>query len=62
MTSDRPYRSAMTVDDACREIARGSGTQFDPHVVDAFLAIPVERLRRIQDSAPHADRLAVAIG
>lgn len=30
MTSDRPYRSAMSVEAACEEIRRGAGTQFDP--------------------------------
>jgi putative nucleotidyltransferase with HDIG domain len=59
MTSDRPYRSAMSVEEARREVDSCRGTQFDPRVVDAFLAIPLERLREIQDSAPHADRLAV---
>ena len=36
MTSDRPYRSAMTHEDASRELAGGAGSQFDPAVVDAF--------------------------
>jgi putative nucleotidyltransferase with HDIG domain len=30
MTSDRAYRKAMSRDDACAEIDRGAGTQFDP--------------------------------
>ena len=37
MTSRRPYREAMTRDDALEEIMRNSGTQFDPGVVSAFL-------------------------
>jgi ribonuclease P protein subunit RPR2 len=37
MTSDRPYRTAMPVDRALEELRGGSGTQFDPDVVDAFL-------------------------
>ncbi|MBN2244057.1 MAG: response regulator [Acidobacteria bacterium] len=40
MTSDRPYRKALSFDVALDEIRAGSGTQFDPHVVEAFLAIP----------------------
>jgi HD-GYP domain-containing protein (c-di-GMP phosphodiesterase class II) len=36
MTSDRPYRKAMPVEDAIAEINRFSGIQFDPQVVDAF--------------------------
>ena len=30
MTSDRPYRKAISVEAACEEIERCSGTQFDP--------------------------------
>lgn len=37
MRSDRPYRRAMPPDKAAEEIRHGSGTQFDPAVVDAFL-------------------------
>jgi HD-GYP domain-containing protein (c-di-GMP phosphodiesterase class II) len=39
ITSDRPYRSGKTYADACREIKAYAGSQFDPAVVDAFLAI-----------------------
>lgn len=37
MTSDRPYRTAMSSSAAIDEIRRNSGVQFDPHVVTAFL-------------------------
>jgi HD-GYP domain-containing protein (c-di-GMP phosphodiesterase class II) len=37
MTADRPYRRAMTASDALDEIQAGSGSQFDPEVVRAFL-------------------------
>ena len=30
MTSDRPYRSALSAERACDEILRCAGTQFDP--------------------------------
>jgi putative nucleotidyltransferase with HDIG domain len=40
ITSDRPYRQARSFDAARDEIVRCSGTQFDPHVVNAFLQIP----------------------
>lgn len=39
MTSDRPYRPAMTVEEALQEIRRCTGTQFDPVVASAFLRI-----------------------
>ncbi|HEX5369910.1 MAG TPA: HD-GYP domain-containing protein [Dehalococcoidia bacterium] len=39
MTSDRPYRRALTTLDALNEILKNSGSQFDPQVVEAFLDI-----------------------
>jgi HD-GYP domain-containing protein (c-di-GMP phosphodiesterase class II) len=38
MISDRPYRNALSCDEAVSEVRRCSGTQFDPEIVDAFLA------------------------
>ena len=38
MTSDRPYRKAMPVPAALAELRRHAGTQFDPAVVDVFVA------------------------
>ena len=38
LTSDRPYRKAMSPFDAKDIILKGTGTDFDPHVVDAFMA------------------------
>src|SRR4029078_9929533 len=36
MTNDRPYRRAVSLDEAWSEILRHSGTQFDPAVVEGF--------------------------
>jgi HD-GYP domain-containing protein (c-di-GMP phosphodiesterase class II) len=38
MTSARPYRGAMSHEDAVQELRRNSGTQFDPATVAAFEA------------------------
>src|SRR3712207_2827164 len=38
MTADRPYRRALPAEHAVEELRKGVGTQFDPHVVEAFLA------------------------
>jgi HD-GYP domain-containing protein (c-di-GMP phosphodiesterase class II) len=38
MTSPRPYRGPLTVEDAVEEVERCAGTQFDPEVAAAFLA------------------------
>jgi putative nucleotidyltransferase with HDIG domain len=51
MTSDRPYRKRMPYADARNEIARCAGTQFDPMVVEAFLAIPQEVWEEVQRRA-----------
>lgn len=37
MTSTRPYRQALTYEEAIEEIAAHRGTQFDPQMVDALL-------------------------
>jgi response regulator RpfG family c-di-GMP phosphodiesterase len=40
ITSNRPYRIARPFADAASEIVRLRGSQFDPRVVEAFLAVP----------------------
>ncbi|HEY5032780.1 MAG TPA: HD-GYP domain-containing protein [Actinomycetes bacterium] len=44
MTAARAYKKAMATRDARAELARCAGTQFDPQLVRAFLAIPLPRL------------------
>jgi HD-GYP domain-containing protein (c-di-GMP phosphodiesterase class II) len=39
MTTDRPYRKAMSEVEALAELQRCAGTQFDPAVVDALVAV-----------------------
>ncbi|MEP6892839.1 MAG: HD domain-containing phosphohydrolase [Gaiellaceae bacterium] len=39
MTSDRPYRSRLSHDEACRRLRLESGSQFDPAIVASFLAL-----------------------
>ena len=38
LISDRPYKKAWTVDDSYQYIINGSGTAFDPIVIEAFIA------------------------
>jgi response regulator RpfG family c-di-GMP phosphodiesterase len=38
MTTDRPYRKALSHDKALEEIRRNAGSQFDPEVVEVFLS------------------------
>ena len=39
MTSDRPYRAALSLEEAVAELRRHAGTQFDPRVIEALLAV-----------------------
>lgn len=39
MTTDRPYRRALAADDAREVLRTERGAQFDPRVVDTFLAV-----------------------
>jgi putative nucleotidyltransferase with HDIG domain len=49
LTNDRPYREAVDIDQAKKEIQAASGTHFDPRVVAAFLSVPNEEWERIAD-------------
>ena len=53
MTNERPYRGALSWDEATDEILSGSGSQFDPRVVAAFAARE-GRLRRISEELAEA--------
>jgi putative nucleotidyltransferase with HDIG domain len=39
MTTDRPYRKALSMEEAIKELKRCSGTQFDPQIVGIFLSV-----------------------
>jgi HD-GYP domain-containing protein (c-di-GMP phosphodiesterase class II) len=39
MTSERPFRSALTQEEALAEIQRNAGTQFHPTIAKAFVAV-----------------------
>ena len=39
MTTDRPYREALSVEEAFRRLVSAAGTQFDPGVVDVCLRV-----------------------
>jgi HD-GYP domain-containing protein (c-di-GMP phosphodiesterase class II) len=39
MTSDRPYRQALTREQALAEVERCAGTQFDPEIARIFLEV-----------------------
>jgi HD-GYP domain-containing protein (c-di-GMP phosphodiesterase class II) len=37
MTTDRPYRSGMSSDEAISILINGSGSQWDPEIVDVLV-------------------------
>ena len=51
MTSDRPYRQAMPMEDALAEIRRNAGIQFDPEIVESFIRV-IERLHPAEPAEP----------
>jgi diguanylate cyclase (GGDEF)-like protein len=55
MTTDRPYRKRLPDEEACRRLREAAGTQFDPTVVDVFLALQGETW---QPAPPAEQRLA----
>ena len=63
LTSDRPYRQAMSVAEATEIIEREAGRQFDPAVVSAFkarLASIVAILRKERaKSTPQLDEIVL---
>jgi HD-GYP domain-containing protein (c-di-GMP phosphodiesterase class II) len=64
MTSTRTYRKAMPLEVALADIRRCSGTQFDPALAEAFLSIPVEKMRdmlRLQDVANQIEQRAAEL-
>ena len=65
MTVDRPYSRAIPFEDARNEIRRCAGTQFDPSVVETFLAIPAEIFAAIRrggsDAGVARDETAAAV-
>lgn len=47
LTSERPYRSPLTYEEAIAEIREMGGSHFDPVIVDTFMSIEPEQLQRI---------------
>ena len=51
ITTDRPYRPAVSFAEARVEIAKMGGTQFDPEVVGAFQRVSDERFAELREQA-----------
>jgi hypothetical protein len=59
MTTNRPYRDAMTQAEALSELRAGAGTQFDPAVVEALCAL-IESGAPVTASATDEVRMLLA--
>jgi diguanylate cyclase (GGDEF)-like protein len=44
MTTDRPYRSRLPIEEALRRLEESAGSQFDPDVVEAFIRLAPQAL------------------
>lgn len=62
LTTDRPYRKAMTIEEALEVIKSGRGSHFDPLLVDTFFKVKEEILsiRELfkDDEIPHLFKLS----
>src|SRR5919112_469283 len=55
MTSPRPFREALTHEEAVARLSEGAGTKFDPEIVRAFIQFePLARIRRAIAAGPPA--------
>lgn len=66
LTTDRPYRKALSTEEAFELILKGKGSHFDPDLVDAFLAIQeeilsIKELFKDDTEIPHLFRLTQAL-
>ena len=53
ITSKRPYHNELSFAQAREEIARCSGSQFDPRIVHVFLSMPIEIWSNLRDQVEH---------
>jgi response regulator RpfG family c-di-GMP phosphodiesterase len=62
ITSDRPYRAALSFDHARHEIERQAGTLFDPRVASVFLSFPNASWQAVRERASTIQLSAVLAG
>jgi len=60
MTSERPYRNALTPEQACEELRRNAGTQFDPDLVPVLCDLMAPMIRNEQRASDES--LAANLG
>ncbi|MGE5372483.1 MAG: PAS domain S-box protein [Solirubrobacterales bacterium] len=57
MTSERPYRRPLSKESAVQELARCAGTQFDPGLVEMFIALVDRSLGEESEHEPSKPRV-----
>jgi len=63
MTSDRPYRKALSLDMAVAELHDNAGSQFDPEIVTVFSQVIEEgTFFRSRFIAPHHIMMVDSVG
>ena len=59
MTSNRCYRSSLTIEEARKEIERCAGSQFDPAIAEMFPTVSDDTWRQLRQQADSDARAAV---
>jgi HD-GYP domain-containing protein (c-di-GMP phosphodiesterase class II) len=59
MTTDRPYRAAMSRDDAIAELRANAGSQFEPRIVDVLIEV-IDEVEVMADTYSDAVRSVLA--
>lgn len=49
LTSQRPYKDPVAIEDVTAILVRDSGTHFDPAIVEAYLAVPMAEWTRLRE-------------
>jgi HD-GYP domain-containing protein (c-di-GMP phosphodiesterase class II) len=57
LSSNRPYRVGLDRAEAVERIKQGTGRQFDPKVVEAFLEVMAQEDKESQDQAAQSPSL-----
>jgi len=57
MTSDRPYRKALSFAEACKELKKHAGTVYDPALVEVFLSVMEEAYGAHFTDSPEKDEV-----
>jgi HD-GYP domain-containing protein (c-di-GMP phosphodiesterase class II) len=60
MTSNRPYRQALVPEDVVEELMTGSGAQFDPQCVEAFIQYISEKKAAENESENSSEQIGSA--